>query len=208
MIHSSRNQSVNVAKNAMAKQSKGNSKYTMYQLADTPQSQGKDMGNAMKACKAHTALMPVIKNRSTNSNAHPDSLDAITMLKTLFERQANGPQTMFFLVPIILQMKWVLVPAMSFHPATLPCCQRTYFSDLHRRQARFVIHAYARISSLLLRELVPTSKPIYKLDLHLLLLRDHLMPQVPPGPSAQLRHNDVAIAQHVNIKIDMTNRCS
>jgi hypothetical protein len=58
-------------------------------------------------------------------------------------------------------------------------------------------------ASLLNREKMPTRKALLKHDLYFLVFRNHLVLQVPTRASAQLSHNDIAIAQHIDVKIDM-----
>jgi pterin-4a-carbinolamine dehydratase len=59
------------------------------------------------------------------------------------------------------------------------------------------------LTSLLNREKMPTGKALLAHHLDLLVFGNHLMLQVPTRASAQLSHNDIAIAQHVDIEIDM-----
>lgn len=53
---------------------------------------------------------------------------------------------------------------------------------------------------------MPARIALLQRDLDLLIRGDHLVLEVPACASAQLRHHDVAIAQHVHVEIDMRDR--
>lgn len=91
------------------------------------------------------------------------------------------------------------------HPhftAPIPLHSRTSpTSHLHFEQAPPPLTT--QLSSLPLREDMPTLKPILQSNVHDLVLRNHIMLQIPPSPPTKLSHHNVAITKHIDIEIDM-----
>ena len=52
-------------------------------------------------------------------------------------------------------------------------------------------------------EVMPALVAFFKLNVNLLVRRDHIVLQVPPGASAELRDDDVAVAEEIDIEVDV-----
>lgn len=65
------------------------------------------------------------------------------------------------------------------------------------------VHCKGKSFQLTLLEHMSVGKRLMDLGVNYLILRDHLMLQIPVSPTTQLRHDYIAISQHVDIELDV-----